>query len=159
MRRFVSSSIVVGVLLFASPAWTQPKASDATDMQALQAAVRADKRGFVASTMALSDAEAKKFWPIYDAYQRELESANRRRSVALVNVVGLGQTIGNLHARQVLDELIAADDAEHKARRRMRDRLLGALPATKAIRYLQLEWKIRVAQDHDLAATIPLIRQ
>jgi hypothetical protein len=146
----------MGTLFFALPAWPQPKASDATDMQALQAAVRADKRGYVASTLALDDAESKKFWPIYDAYQRELEASNRRRSVALVNVVGLGQTIRDLHAKSVLKELVAADA---RARRTMRDKVLKALPASKAIRYLQLEFKIRAAQDYDLATTIPLIRQ
>jgi len=159
MRGFISPWIVMGTLFFALPAWPQPKASDATDMQALQAAVRADKRGYVASTLALDDAESKKFWPIYDAYQRELEASNRRRSVALVNVVGLGQTIRDLHAKSVLKELVAADDAEFRARRTMRDRVLKALPASKAIRYLQLEFKIRAAQDYDLATTIPLIRQ
>jgi outer membrane PBP1 activator LpoA protein len=149
----------MGTLILASPAWPQPKASDATDMQALQAAVRADKRGYVASTLALDDAESKKFWPIYDDYQRALEASNRRRSVALVNVAGQGQTIGDLHAKSVLKELVAADDAEFRARRAMREKVLKALPASKAIRYLQLEWKIRTTQDYDLASTIPLIRQ
>ena len=158
MIRIRALTFVVAVLA-ATPAWTQVKPPDTTDMQALQAAVRADKRGYVASTLALTDAEAKKFWPIYDAYQRSLDAANRQRSVALVNVVGQGQTIGDRHAKNVLKELVAADDAELRARRTMRDRVLGALPAGKAIRYLQLEWKIRVAQDYDLATTIPLIRQ
>ena len=159
MRGFIAPVIVMGTLILASPAWPQPKASDATDMQALQAAVRADKRGYVASTLALDDAESKKFWPIYDDYQRALDASNRRRSVALVNVAGLGQTIGDLHAKSVLKELVAADDAELRARRTMRERVLKALPASKAIRYLQLEFKIRAAQDYDLATTIPLIRQ
>jgi Spy/CpxP family protein refolding chaperone len=156
--RLAALTFVAGALV-AAPAWTQGKTSDVTDMQALQAAVRADKRGYVASTLALTDAEAKKFWPIYDAYQRSLETANRQRSVALVSVVGQGQTIGDLRAKNVLKELVAADDVELKARRTMRDRVLGALPADKAIRYLQLEYKIRAAQDYDLATTIPMIRQ
>jgi outer membrane PBP1 activator LpoA protein len=159
MGRRIAALTFVSGLLVAAPAWPQGKASDVTDMQALQAAVRADKRGYVASTLALSDAEAKKFWPIYDAYQRSLEQANRQRSVALVNVVGQGQTIGDRHAKNVLKELVAADEQELKARRTMRDRVLGALPASKAIRYLQLEYKIRAAQDYDLATTIPMIRQ
>ena len=159
MRGLLTPWMLAGALLFASPAFPQPKAPDAADMQALQAAVRADKRGYVATTLALGDAEAKKFWPIYDAYQRALEASNRRRSVALVNVVGQGPTIGDLHARSVLKDLVAADDAEFKARRTMRDKVLEALRASKAIRYLQLEWKIRAAQDYDLATTIPLIRQ
>ena len=159
MGRNASLLILVGALLAATPGWTQDKPSDVTDMQALQTAVRADKRGYVASTLALSDAESAKFWPIYDTYQRQLELANRRRSVALVGVVGLGPTIGDLHARNVVKELVAADDAELKARRTLRDRVMKALPARKAIRYLQLESKIRAAQDYDLATTIPLIKQ
>ncbi len=159
MGRNVSLMILVGALLAATPGWAQDKASDVTDMQALQAAVRADKRGYVASTLALSDAEAAKFWPVYDTYQRQLELANRRRSVALVGVAGLGPTIGDLHARNVVKELVAADDTELKARRTLRDRVMKALPARKAIRYLQLESKIRAAQDYDLATTIPLLRQ
>jgi Spy/CpxP family protein refolding chaperone len=155
----IAALIVSAAIAAATPAWSQVKPPDATDMQALQAAVRADKRGYVASTLSLTDAEAKKFWPVYDAYQRSLDGANRQRSVALVNVVGQGQTIGDRHARSVLKDLVAADQSELGARRTMRDRVLSALPARKAIRYLQLEWKIRAAQDYDLATTIPLIGQ
>lgn len=149
---------VVAMTLAVIPASAQDKASDVTDMQALQTAVRADKRGYVTSAMALSQSEAAKFWPLYDTYQRELEQANRRRTVALVSVVGQGATISDLHARNVVKELVAADDAELKARRALRDRVMKALPARKAIRYLQLESKIRAAQDYDLATTIPLLK-
>ena len=158
IRRSAYLAVVAMTLLAAGPGWAQDKASDVTDMQALQAAVRADKRGYVTSAMALSQSEAAKFWPLYDIYQRELEHANRRRTVALVGVVGQGATISDLHARNVVKELVAADDAELKARRALRDRVMKALPARKAIRYLQLESKIRAAQDYDLATTIPLLK-
>jgi hypothetical protein len=36
---------------------------------------------------------------------------------------------------------------------------MKVLPARKAIRYLQLESKIRAVQDYDLATTIPLLKQ
>jgi hypothetical protein len=133
------------------------RAKDASEMDRMRDAVRADKRAYVSSMLALSEAEAARFWPIYDGYQRQLEAANRRRSVALVEVAGLGKPIGDLHAKSVAKELIAADDAEHRARRKLRDQVTSALPAKKAIRYLQLEWKMRVAQDYDLATTIPLL--
>jgi hypothetical protein len=159
MRRIACVTVFAMALLAASPGWAQSKASDVTDMQALQAAVRADKRGYVASTLALSATEAAKFWPIYDTYQGQLEQANRRRTVALVGVVGQGATISDLHARNVVKELVAADDMELKARRTLRDRVMKVLPARKAIRYLQLESKIRAVQDYDLATTIPLLKQ
>ena len=158
MTRFPAVTLVVVALLAAPLAWSQVKAPDTSAMDAMRAAVRADKRAYVASMIALDDAQAKKFWPIYDTYQRSLEAANRRRTVALVNVVGQGETIRDRHARLVYDELVAADEDELRARRKLRNRLLGTLPAGKAIRYLQLEWQIRAAQDYDLATAIPLIR-
>ncbi|HWL75071.1 MAG TPA: hypothetical protein VNQ74_14470 [Burkholderiaceae bacterium] len=149
---------VVAMTMLAGPASAQDKASDVTDMQALQTAVRADKRGYVTKALALSDAEAAKFWPIYDAYQSQLDVANRRRTVALLGVVGRTETISDVYAKNVVKELVAADDTELKARRTMRDRVMKALPARKAICYLQLESKIRAAQDYDLATTIPLLK-
>ena len=159
MRRIACVTVFAMTLLAANPGWAQHKATDVTDMQALQTAVRADKRSYVKSVLVLSDAEAVKFWPIYDTYQHQLEHANRRRTVVLVGVVGQGGTISDLHARNVVKELFAADDTELKARRTLRDRVMKALPARTAIRYLQLESKIRAAQDYDLATTIPLLTQ
>lgn len=159
MKQIVCVTLVGMALLTASPGWAQDKASDVTDMQALQSAVRADKRGYVTSALALSDAEAAKFWPIYDAYQSQLDVANRRRTVALLGVQGRASTISDRYARDVVKELVAADDVELKARRAMRERAMKALPTRKAIRYLQLESKIRAAQDYDLATTIPLLKQ
>ena len=158
IRRSACLTVVAIALLAASPAGAQDKATDVTDMQALQTAVRADKRGYVTKALALSDAEAAKFWPIYDAYQSQLDVANRRRTVALLGVVGRTETISDVYAKNVVKELVAADDTELKARRTMRDRVMKALPARKAICYLQLESKIRAAQDYDLATTIPLLK-
>ena len=155
MKRPMFLVLVLVAALLPSPGSAQDKPAD--DMQALRAAVRADKRAYVASSLSLTDAEAKKFWPIYDAYQRQLEQASRRRSVALVEVAGSASPLTDAHARNVVQELIAADDDELRARRKTRDRVMRALPAKKAIRYVQLEWKIRAAQNYDLASTIPLV--
>ena len=65
MDKNVAAMFLAAVTLFASPAWAQGNPADMTDMQALRSAVRADKKVFVASTLQLTDAEAKKFWPIY----------------------------------------------------------------------------------------------
>jgi hypothetical protein len=65
--------------------------ADVTDMQALRTAVRTDKKAFVASTLQLTYAEAKKVWPLYDTYQRSLDAANQRRTLVAINLVSLGQ--------------------------------------------------------------------
>jgi hypothetical protein len=152
-----------GLLLFlacvAAPmAVAQDKAADVTDMQALRDAVRADKRKYVASLMTLTDAEAKRFWPVYDKYQRDIDETNRERVVAVQEFMFRDKPVSNLAAKQYATRLLAIDEAEIKARRTMRNRVMRALPAGKAARYMMLEQKINAVQDYDLAATVPLVR-
>jgi Spy/CpxP family protein refolding chaperone len=153
----VAIALVAGVLT-TPPATAQGSSGDVTDMQALRAAVKADKRAFVAATLALTDAEAKKFWPIYDAYQRSLEAANRIRAVAIEGLLSRDKPMTDLYAKQLAADLIESDEAEVKARRTLYKRVMRALPATKAVRYLQLESKVRAVQNYDLAVAFPLLK-
>jgi len=156
--------VLFGIAMIAAPcASAEDKIADVTDMQALRDAVRSDRKALVASTLKLTPAEAKKFWPVYDAYQRDVDLANRRRSVTLEALIGLDKPASDLYARNLANELIAADEAEIKSRRSLHNRLMRGLPTrilspNKAARYLQLETKIRAVQAYDIAANIPLIR-
>lgn len=156
--------VLFAAALFAAPSsWAEDKSADVTDMQTLRTAVKADRKAFVASTLQLTDAEAARFWPIYDTYQRALDAANRRRVVAVEGLVALDRPISDLYARNLASEIIAADEAEIKARRTLENRLMRGIPTRvmppkKAARYLQLESKIRAVQAYDIAATIPLIK-
>src|SRR5262249_1358369 len=100
----------------------------------------------------------KKFWPLYDTYQRSLDAANQRRTLVVINLVSLDKPVSDLYAKSLANELIAADEAEIKARRTLHNRTMRALEPKKAARYLQLESKIRAIQAYDVAATIPLIK-
>ena len=155
---------IVTVLFFAVASLAAPiglaqnKDGDVTDMQALRAAIKSDKKTFVAATLQLTPAEAKKFWPIYDAYQRTIDASNRKRALAVEAVVAKDEDLSNAYARNLATDAIANDEAEIKARRALQNRLMKALPPIKAARYLQLESKIRALQDYDIASMIPLVR-
>jgi Spy/CpxP family protein refolding chaperone len=143
----------------ASPiALAQDKAADTAEIQALRAAQKGDKRAYVEHELALTDAEAKRFWPIYDAYQRTLNETGQRRSVALESLMFRDKKMTNLAAKRLVTELMAIDDAESKARRTLRNRLMRALPPLKAARYLQIEDKMQAIRDYDIAANVPLIQ-
>jgi len=162
MRKLAAVVLLVAGLL-ARGAWGAGSAAEVTDMDALRAAARADKKAFVASTLALTPAEAKRFWPIYDNYQRAADAATRRRTVALESIVSMDKPLTDAYAKNLANELIAADEAEVKARRALSSRLLRGvptrvLPPRKAARYLQLEYKIRALQAYDIASGIPLVK-
>jgi hypothetical protein len=63
--------IVVALLVVASPAFAQDNLAEWTHM--LKQDLRATKKEIVAKGMiTFTDEEAKRFWPIYDAYNAEL---------------------------------------------------------------------------------------
>ena len=158
MKKLLTCVVLIACCVAVPPVIGQGAANDVTDMQALRQAVKNDKRAFVESVMKLSDAEAKRFWPIYNSYQRELDSTGRRRVVAVQGLMFRDAPTTNLSAKQYATEMLAIDEAEIKARRTMRNRVMRALPAAKAARYMQLEEKIRAVQDYDVAVAVPLAR-
>src|SRR5438046_1833678 len=112
MNKYLSAVVCAWSLIAAPIAIAEGNATDGTDMQALRTAVRADKKALVASMLDLTPTEAKNFWPIYDSYQRDLDLANRRRNVVVVDVVSLKKPLTDLYAKNLVNELMAADEAE-----------------------------------------------
>ena len=142
---------------FAETPPANPTADEATDMQTLREAMKTDKRAYVASVLSLTPVEAKRFWPIYDAYQRNLDQTSRRRVIALEGLMFRDKAMTNVAAKNLITELMAVDEAETKSRMRLRNRLMRVLPSVKAARYLQLEDKFQAVRDYDMATTVPLI--
>jgi len=69
--------VILCVAALAASTFAQDKPVD-SDMQILLDKAKADKKLLVANNMDLNDAEATRFWPIYEAYQQELQTINAR---------------------------------------------------------------------------------
>ena len=129
-----------------------------TNMDILRDKVKADKKLVVAQNLQLTDAEGTAFWPVYQAYQKDLQQLNQRLAAVIESYTSAYNKgpIANDVARKLLDEATAIDDAEVKAKSALVPKVFGVLPATKAARYVQIENKIRAAIRYELAAGIPL---
>ena len=158
MKRIVAIALGLVLVLGMSPARADINVGDGTDTAMLRQAVKTDRRALVAATVPLTNAEAKKFWPIYESYQRAMDVINRQRNVALESLLPHDKPMSNLAARNLARDLMAADEAEVKAKRKMFNAVMRALPAAKAARYVQLETKISAIQAYDIAAAFPLIK-
>jgi Spy/CpxP family protein refolding chaperone len=141
----------------AAPAMAQNAAT--TDMEILRQKIKADKKLVVSQNLNLTDAESTAFWPVYDAYQKDLQQINQRLTTAIraySDAYNKGP-ITNETAKKLLDESLAIDEAEVKLKSATAPKILAVLPATKAARYIQIENKIRAAVRYELAANIPLV--
>lgn len=151
------NAVILCVVALAAPAFAQDNPAD-TNMQILLDKVKADKKLVVAANMELIEAEGKVFWPIYDAYQKELQALNERTAKTILayadayNKKGLTDDL----AKQLTNEALAIDQDELTLRKTYAARLNGVLPAIKTARYIQIENKIRAVIRYELAAAIPL---
>ncbi len=157
MNRFLAVTAIALAALAAPVALAQDAAAIA-DLAALQKSAKADKRALVTRTLDLTPAEAKKFWPLYDAYQADLDMLVRRRNTALEGLVARDRPMSDVYARNLASELIAVEEQEIKARRKLQNGVMRALPPKKAARYMQLEGKLRAAQAYDIAVAFPLVQ-
>ena len=154
----IKALIFLMVALSAAPSFAQDKTAD-TNMQILLDKVKADKKLVVAANMELTEAEGKAFWPLYDAYQKDLQAINDRLGktiLAYADAYNQNSLTDDL-ARRLTNDALAIDQDELRMRTICASKLNGVLPAKKVARYLQIENKIRAAIRYDLATGIPLV--
>jgi hypothetical protein len=150
--------LIVLAVALATPATAQDKGT--TNMEILRQKIKADKKLLVAANMGLTEAEGKAFWPIYDAYQKDLGQINerlRKTIVAYADAYNKGP-VPNATAKTLLDDALAVEEAEVTLKRSYVPKLETALPAAKVARYLQIETKIRALVRYELAEKIPLVK-
>jgi len=152
--RLVVAALVAFVAL---PALAQDK--PASNMEILRQKIQADKKLLVAANMDLTEAEAKGFWPVYDAYQADLGTLNARigQLVKRYAEAYRTNTLTDATAQSLLDEALAIEQAEVTMKQGYVPKLSAVLPATKVARYIQIENKIRAVIKYELADGIPLV--
>ena len=155
MTRLVTVCAMVAGLVVPAMAQTTSTAN----MEILRQKIKADKKLVVAENLKLTDAEGAAFWPVYDAYQKDLQAINQRLAAAILAYADAYNKgpVTNETAKKLLDESLAIDEAEVKLKIASVPKILAALPATKAARYIQIESKIRALIRYELAAGIPLV--
>ena len=151
-------ALILCLAALAVPAFAQEKPAD-TNMQILLEKVKADKKLVVAANMELNDTDGKAFWPIYDAFQKDLQAINDRLAKTILAYADAynKSTLTDAQAKQFSDEALAIDQDEITMRKTYAGRLSRVLPGKKVARYLQVENKIRAAIRYQLAAGIPLV--
>jgi hypothetical protein len=161
MMKLTKIVVLLITVLWMTPALAQSAAADkpADNMQILRDKIKADKKLVVATNMKLTESEAKGFWPVYEAYQNDLEKINKRVAAMIKDYADAWNTksMDNKKAKKLTSEFLAIQTAEAKHVQSYVPKLNKVLPANKVARYLQIENKIRTIIKYDLAGQIPLI--
>ena len=145
-------------LAVAAPLWAAGEAAKA-DMDAVREAIRANKKALISGNVTLTDDEAKRFWPVYDRYQKEMAAVNDRLGKVITDYAGSLENLSNETAVKLAKDYQAAEEERLKVRRAYLEALEKALPGRKAVRVYQIENQIDAVVRYDLATQSPIVKE
>jgi len=130
----------------------------ADQMEILREKARADKKLVVATALALTEGEAKAFWPVYNAYQSDMIT-HYDKLLSLVDRFDKAyDSMTDQTAAQLLNEYLALEASHVALLKAYVPRFQRVLPALKVARLYQIENKMRALVNYDLAGHIRFVK-
>ena len=144
---------------------SQPVAQPASDsdidqyIDLLRKDVRSVKKQVIAANLDLTDDEAVKFWPIYDQYAAELAKINDSKAALIKDYAVNYTTMTDAQAEAYVKGRAAVDESVNRLRLKYFPVFRRVLSGKTAAKFFQVEWRISLVVDLQLASQMPLIQQ
>ena len=160
LRLALAGALVLGLCGAAQRA-APPPAGEASkaSLDVLLDAIRSNRKALVAVNLSLTDAEAARFWPVYERYQKELTAVNDRLAKVVEDYITNFHDLSNEKAMQLVGDYLSAEEDRAKIRRTFLPEFAKVLPGRKVARFYQIENKTDAILRYDLAAEIPVVEE
>jgi hypothetical protein len=165
----LSGALLLGHISTASSAaaqnpGAQPSAAQDTqvasdqDIAMLRKDIRSQKKQLIAANIQLTEAEALKFWPVYDQYTAELVQVNHEKYALIKEYAQNYGTMTDAQADDWAQRALKLDANVAALRQRYWPNFRKVLPAKKAALYEQVKHRTQMLIDLQLASMIPLLQ-
>ncbi len=160
MKKFLIALAAIATLGAAQGALAQSSGeiSMSDQEQLLIAQIQGDKRAIVLSTLQLTDAEVQAFTPIFDKYQAEMKKLATRYTDVLNKFASNYDSMTDDAADDIMKESFKVREDRNELLKDYAKRMGKNLPATKVLRWVQIEGKMSALLDWQMAQIIPLSR-
>ncbi len=126
------------------------------DLQLLRKSLSSQKKQIVAANMTLTDAEAEKFWPVYDRYAEDLAKINDTK-VALINEYAQEyDAMTDAQAKDYIRRRAAVEQSTLELRVKYIPIFEKVLTGKETALFFQIEWRLGLLVDMELAQ-MPLV--
>lgn len=169
-KTLVTLCFAVGAALTCSPALNgQGNASTAQstntaqssmdqNIQMLRQDIRSKKKQTVAANLQLTDAQATKFWPIYDQYTAELVKINDEKYAVLKQYVDQWGNMTDEQALALTNRALAVEQKVAELRIKYVPIFSKVVPGTAVATFFQIERRLQAVIDLQLAAQLPVVQ-
>jgi hypothetical protein len=132
-----------------------PRITD-EDIALLRQDLRAKKMEVIGQNMSLSDAEAQKFWPIYNHYVKDVHEVNNQKYALLKQYAEMWATMTDQDALIYVRRWLEVDGQAQALRLKYVPVVSQVLPGRKAATFFQLDRRLNMIIDLQLFSQIPL---
>lgn len=115
------------------------------------------KSNWIRSNVPLTEREAEIFWPLYRRYQRELDKLGEERLALIEDYAAHYANLTDTKARAILDQSFAIESKIQTIRRLYKNEFLTVLAPKVVARFFQVERRLNLLIDLEVASKIPLI--
>ena len=127
-------------------------------MQLLRRDVRSQKKQIIAGNMDLTDAEAEKFWPVYDQYAAELSKIYDTKIALLNDYADNRSSMTGEQAETYIRKRAEVEQSIMQLRLKYIPAFRKVLSGRETALFYQLDWRVGLAIEVELLQ-VPLINQ
>ena len=152
-------------LLCLTPVWSaaQPASTKATPpsteqvLDQFRTDMQADAADVMAKGLTLTAEQAAKFWPMFEAFQKEQKAVIDEQLKSLVKYQGSYQSMTDADALAYATSLLQRDQRIHDLRMKYLAKFQEVVPARVAARAVQLERRLGLLGQAQISSQVPLI--
>ena len=119
--------------------------------------LRSLRKQIIAANMDLSDQEAERFWPLFDRYTAELIVKQDGKYALLEQYAQNYTTMSDEQAETYVRGRAAVDDAILQVRLKYFPLFRAILSGRSTALFFQLDWRLGLVMDLQLASQTPLL--
>ncbi|HEY4979771.1 MAG TPA: hypothetical protein VII25_11440 [Candidatus Acidoferrum sp.] len=129
------------------------------DIKLLRQDLRSNKKQLIAANLTLTDAEATKFWPVYDQYAEEMTKIGDQKYALIKEYAQNFGSLTDAQALSLTNRSLAVDEAVAQLRIKYVPIINKVLPGTKTATFFQIDRRLTTLIDLQVAAQIPLVQE
>jgi len=138
-----------------APEEVKPLTDD--DIRLLRQDLQSAKSDVIRHTMLFSEAEDKTFWPVYNAYAGEQHSIADKRLALITDYAKHFDNMTDEDARSLTQRMFQIDDDTLALRKKYLPKFETALGAKRAAKFYQVDSRLSMIVNVQLASVIPII--
>jgi hypothetical protein len=120
--------------------------------------ISSGKKQIIAANLTLTDAEATKFWPLYDQYAAEQTKISDVKVAAIKDYAANYDTLTDEKALALSKQILGVDLSVIQLRQKYLPMFAKVVSGKKTALFLQLDRRLSLLVDLQLAEAIPLVQ-